>query len=330
MITYIDSSKSIKEPFYVLVCIDEVSKFIFYSFLKRKLSIYVKQGFVSIIEKIRTMQKLNPIFSINENLIFYSDYGEEFMFKEVKKICESKHSKIINIGTPSVTKLGIIERAIRTLQEMMALSINDISNKYQYKNEIKKVINMYNKQKHSFIKMSPINFLKSEPKHLKPWNISSKKNETFDYFSNKKSIAKKLKKIKKEFPIMQTVRLYKKLKFHKKRSHFSTWSNEIYLIDGYKIPLLSESDIGLYLLKQNGKRMKGITYKGNVKKVKMSDYLQIKKVVSFMKKKKAIRCSFDNFPDDYYKDILLSELNNYIIPKKIRNIINNWREKNGI
>ena len=49
-----------------------------------------------------------------------------------------------------------------------------------------------------------------------------------------------------------------------------------------------------------------------------------------MKRKKSVRCSFDNYPNSYYKDILLSDLNKYSIPKRIRQEINNWRKKNDI
>merc|ERR1711947_65899 len=90
---------------------------------------------------------------------------------------------------------------------------------------------------------------------------------------------------------------------------------------------LSYSDVGIYLSDMNGKQIKGITYRENLKKVKMSDYMQIKKIIAYMKRKKSLRCSFDNYPNSYYKDILLSDLNKYSIPKRIRQEINNWRKK---
>merc|ERR1711954_340123 len=158
-------------------------------------------------------------------------------------------------------------------------------------------------------------------------DINQQSNNNFDYFKNRKKIKTKLKEIKKEFPIMQKVRLFKKIKKQNKRSHRSTWSNAIYVVKGYKIPLLSDSDVGIYLTDMNGKQIKGITYRENLKKVKKSDYIQIKKIIAYMKRKKSVRCSFDNYPNSYYKDILLSDLNKYSIPKRIRQEINNWRKK---
>ena len=328
LITY--SKKKDQVNFYALICIDEVSKFIFSSFLRNKQKNSVKNAFSSIIKKIRHIKNQNQLHNITQDLTFYADAGEEFKFKNVIEYCEKNNSKIINIGTPGVTKLGIVERAIRTLQEMLAISINDISNKFQYKKELKKVIKMYNKQTHSFLKMSPSKFLDKITIDFKPWDVYHKSNTNFDYFKNRKKIKKKLKEIKKEFPIMQKVRLYKKIKKQNKRSHKSNWSNEIYLVKGYKTPLLSYSDVGIYLSDMNGKQIKGITYRENLKKVKMSDYMQIKKIIAYMKRKKSLRCSFDNYPNSYYKDILLSDLNKYSIPKRIREEINNWRKKNDI
>ena len=109
----------------------------------------------------------------------------------------------------------------------------------------------------------------------------SDKKKNFNY---KQKIKNKLEMTKKNFPIMQTVRLFKKVKKQYKRSHFSSWSNQIYFVDGYKIPLQNESDIGIYLSNHAGIRIKGITYSQHLKKVNMSNYLQIKNIITFIKK----------------------------------------------
>ena len=78
-----------------------------------------------------------------------------------------------------------------------------------------------------------------------------------------------------------------------------------------------------------GQRVKGIMYEVNLKKVTVSDYMEIKNIISFMNRKKALRCSFYNYPDSFYKDIKLSDLNNYVMSKKIRKRINDWKIKHG-
>ena len=272
-----------KINFYVLVCIDQVSKFAFCSFLKNKLSKDVKQAFNTILQKIEKKRKENPISYFTNKIIFYGDFGQEFVFKEVKNYCLEKGAKLINIGMPSVTKLGIVERLIRTLQEMISVNLENIETKEQYKKEFKLVLNIYNNQTHSFLNTSPKSYLESKEINSEPWNI--KKQNNFNYFKNKKIIQKHLKLIKKQFPINQPVRMFKKVKKYYKHSQFSTWSNQIYFVNSYKIPLLSESDIGIYLEDQSGKKLNGITYKNNLKKVKIPDYMKIKKIITFLKKK---------------------------------------------
>lgn len=327
LVTFIE--KDVKSPLYVLLCVCQVTKYAFCSFLQRKLSKDVIQGISSILHKIKEKKKMNP-FNVDNNFItFYGDFGQEFIFEVVKKFCKENNSKLINAGMPTVSKLGIVERLIRTLQEMLSVTLNDVTTKQDYKKEFKLVLKMYNKQKHTFLKNSPEQSMFSLHKYRKPWDISRDRTNDFDYYNNKKLVKEKLILAKQRFPLNQTVRLFKKAKTTQKRSHVSTWSNQIYSIDGYKIPLLSKSDIGLYLKDQKGNRINGITYSPYIKKVIQSDYMQIKNIIAYMNRKKSVKCSFVNYPDSYYKDIKVSELNKYIIPKRLRKKIKHWREKNG-
>ena len=61
------------------------------------------------------------------------DYGEEFKFKQVVNYIESLNYKIIQIGSPAISKLGTIERSIRTIQEKIAFYLDDIYNRKNYK-----------------------------------------------------------------------------------------------------------------------------------------------------------------------------------------------------
>ena len=255
------------------------------------------------MHKIKQKQKQNPFNDDNYFLTFYGDFGQEFVFEEVKNYFKKHNSKLINAGMPTISKLGIIERLIKTVQEMLSVTLNDVTTKEEYKKEFKLVLKMYNKQQHTFLKNSPEESLFTLHEYRKPWDISRDRTNDFDYYTNKKLVRDKLKLVKKKFPLNQTVRLFKKAKSTQKKSHVSTWSNQIYFIDGYKIPLLSKSDIGLYLKNQSGQRISGITYFEYLKKVRKSDYMQIKniKITKKMTRIKTLKCSFVNYPDSYYR-----------------------------
>ena len=314
---------------YVLLVIDQVSKFCFAAFFKRKKEENIVEGFKTIINEIRTKQNENILTYLNQNMLFLTDYGEEFKFSKVVRCIESNNSKIMQIGSPAYSKLGIIERAIRTMQEKLAFFIDDITNVRDYKKYFRKILKMYNNQYHTFLKMSPNQYIKSFESLKKPWNMYKNQHDKFNYKKNKKEIRIKLKKIKKKYKILQPVRIKIKLKSLYKRSHYTTFSDEIFFVDNYKIPLLNDQSIGIYLIDQNGQRKKGITYIEDIKKTVLPNYNKIKKIIVKLNKQKKIRCSFENFPNNYYRDIPISDLNQFIVPKKIRKEIDIWRKQNG-
>ena len=118
---------------YILLVIDQVSNCSFSAFFKRKKEENIVEGFNTIISQIRKKQKENVFTYLNQKLLFLTDYGEEFKFNKVKTFIESNDSKIRQIGRPGLSKLGIVERAIRTMQEKMAFYIEDINNIKDYK-----------------------------------------------------------------------------------------------------------------------------------------------------------------------------------------------------
>ena len=270
------------------MAVDQVSKFAFAAFLKKKKDANVIQGFKTIINEIREKQKENIFTQTSDNILFQSDYGEEFKFKKVVNFIQSLNSKIIQIGSPNISKLGIVERAIRTLQEKMAFYLDDIYNRNHYKKYFRKRLKIYNNDYHSFLKMSPSEYIKSSTILKDPWNMYNK-NKKFNYNENKKQILIKLKKVKKEFKIMQPVRRKRLIKSVYKRSHYSNWSDEIFFIDGFKIPLLKDENIGIYLIDRNGKKKEGITYTYNLKKVILPNHNKIKKIIVKLKKKKNVK-----------------------------------------
>ena len=179
-----------------MLIIDQVSKFCFAAFFKRKKEENIVEGFKTIMQEIRTKQNENILTYLNTNMLFLTDYGEEFKFSKVVRYLESNNCKIVQIGTPAYSKLGIIERAIRTMQEKMAFFIDDITNVRDYKKYFRKILKMYNNQYHTFLKMSPTKYIESFQYLKKPWNMYNKE-DNFNYSKNKKAIRNKLNKIKK-------------------------------------------------------------------------------------------------------------------------------------
>ena len=300
------------------------------SFETHKLLICISYKVVfDNLPKIKNKKAENVFSSINSHITLLSDYGEEFKFKKVVKYINSSNATIINIGVPTISKLGIIERTIRTLQEKLAIYIEDIYNRKQYIKYFKKVVDVYHNNKHSFLNASPNEYLDRDYISANPWNMY-KSNNNFNYKENKYKISKKIDNIKKKYKIMQPVRRKINLKHVYKRSHYSSWSDEIFFIDGFKRPLTNNESIGIYIIDRLGKRQKGITYSWNLKKVHVPEYNKIKKIILKMKKRKMIRFSFENFPNSYYRDVNISDLNQFLIPKKIRKEISDWLNENGI
>lgn len=314
---------------YVLLVIDQVSKYVFCTFFNRKKENNLLQGFKTVIKYIKEKKEKNLFSSLNENMRFFADFGEEFKFKKVVNYIESLNSKIIQIGSPKISKLGIIERAIRTIQEKLAFYLDDIHNKKQYKKYFKHILRIYNNDNHSFLNTTPNKYINSTNILKIPWNMYNS-NNTFNYKDNKDKIRKKLNIIKQKYKIMQPVRRKIILKKVYKRSHYTNWSDEIFFIDGYKIPLKKNESIGIYLIDRLGNRKKGISYSENLKKVLVPNYNKIKKIWEKMTKRKMIRCSFENFPNSFYRDIKISDLKQFIIPKRIRKEIDDWRKENDI
>ena len=112
-----------------MICIDVVSKYVFYSFLERKLRENVKLAISIILKNIRKEKKKSLFYNVNKSLTFFADYSQDFLFEDVKRYCKEKGAILLDNGMPGVKKLGIVERLIRSLQEMFSVTINDIVSK---------------------------------------------------------------------------------------------------------------------------------------------------------------------------------------------------------
>ena len=143
--------------------------------------------------------------SINSDITFLADYGEESKFKNVIKYIESLNAKIIQIGVPKISKLGIVERLIRTLQQKLSIYIEDIYNRKQYIRYFKHVVNVYHNNKHSFLNESPNKYLNKNYISKDPWNMY-KSNDDFKYKDNKYSKDNKINNIKRNINLINNIK----------------------------------------------------------------------------------------------------------------------------
>lgn len=124
-------------------------------------------------------------------------------------------------------------------------------------------------------------------------NDHTKYQKSFDYSKNKLKIDRKLNLIKSKLPLNTTVRVKVPKEKLLKRSHQSNLSDTIYLVNGFKRPLKFTEDIGIYLSDLKGKDISGIFYYKQLKLISNQTYQKIHKIITFLKKKKAIRWALE-------------------------------------
>ena len=115
----------------------------------------------------------------------------------------------------------------------------------------------------------------------------------------------------------------------KKRSHVSSWTDVIYYVARYKLPITSSEDIGIYLMNHSGQEYEGIAYSQWLKPVAKPGFTKIKKIITF-KQNHIIKVSFYNFPNNFYVDIQLSDLQYYQYSRTIRDQVRKYKEENAI
>lgn len=113
--------------------------------------------------------------------------------------------------------------------------------------------------------------------------------KNFDYEKAKKMISKMVFQMKKKYPFNTTVRIQLIKEKLLKKSHQTSWSDQNYLIDGFKRPLKTSEDVGIYLTDLNGERLPGVFYEKQLKVIPVQKYKKVHKIITFLKKKKAIR-----------------------------------------
>lgn len=126
---------------YILVVIDCFSKFIWARAVKRKTGEEVTRAFADILNKHG--RKPNNL---------QSDQGKEFFNRHFQELVK-KH-RINHYNTYSDKKAAIVERAIRTLKEMIFKKFS-LNGNYRWIDFLQEVVNTYNNKRHRTIGMKP-------------------------------------------------------------------------------------------------------------------------------------------------------------------------------
>ena len=128
---------------FLLVLIDVATKKIFVRCLKKKTAEETRDAIRSIIDSMGT--------AVPKKIL--SDFGKEFLNRQVKSYLESKN---IQLGHPSrpETKLGVVERVNRTIQDLLYGEMRSRQS-YRFIDYIQLLVDGYNSREHRTIKMTP-------------------------------------------------------------------------------------------------------------------------------------------------------------------------------
>lgn len=181
---------------YILTCVDVYSRFSFVEPMKSKTGPETAKAIENIIKKASSPPEK-----------IWCDEGREFYNKDVDKLRAKYNISIYS--TYGVAKSSIVERFNRTFKGIMYKQFT-INGDHVWYNILDKLINNYNKKKHSTINNTPYNVYYNQ--------IDIKKNRIDDR-----------KETKPKFKLNDRVRIsYKKDPFYK--SYLPNWSHQIYTI----------------------------------------------------------------------------------------------------
>ena len=142
----------------------------------------------------------------------WTDKGKEFYYKNLKEVLDKRNVKLYS--TENEEKSSVVERWNRTIKTKMWKRFTE-QNSTQYLKMLPDIINKYNNNYHSSIKMTPV-------------EASKKKNEGIVYYNLYSNL--KATKTKPKFKVGDRVRIskYKRKTFDK--GYTPNWTEEIFII----------------------------------------------------------------------------------------------------
>ena len=133
---------------YLLMVIDLFSKYGWIKPLRDKRSETVSKAFDEMFETSKRKPK-----------ILWSDKGSEFISKHFKEFLKKKDIKLYH--TENQEKSNVVERWNKTIKDKM-WKMFSANNNTVYWDKIDKLVDDYNKTRHSSIKMKPVDASKKE------------------------------------------------------------------------------------------------------------------------------------------------------------------------
>ena len=223
---------------YLLTVIDVLSKYAFVEPLKKKDGPTVAKAFVKIFDdSLRVPEKL------------VTDWGKEFINKDVKKILDDYDVELIL--SQSDKKACVIERFNRTLKTRMWRFFTG-TGYFKYIEHLQDFVRNYNDTYHSAIKMKP-----------KDVNLKTYKSAWENLYKTKWPGKVKLKQSKFKHEIGDEVRL-NKVKGVFDKGYLPSYSKEIYKIHkriNWEPPVYK-------LLNPDNSEREGIYYENEIQSVK--------------------------------------------------------------
>ena len=250
---------------YLLMVIDVFSKYGWIRGLKDKKTETVSKAFDDIFKSKRKPRML------------WTDKGSEFISKHFKDFLKREGMKLYH--TENEEKSSVVERWNKTMKNRMWKMLT-VNNNTVYWNKIDKLVDDYNNNTHSSIKMSPV-------------EASKKKNESKVWF-NLYGDSIYLKPGKSTFAIGNRVRIskYKRKVFDK--GYTPNWTEEIFVID----KVLPTKPVKYSIVDTMGESIKGSFYEQELQKAKQQTF-RTEKVIRRDNKKKMALVKWSGYPDKF-------------------------------
>lgn len=242
LIDLVAYSRDNKGHKYILVVIDNFSKFVWTEPLKTKSAEDVSRAFAKILNGHRQPKNLQ------------TDDGKEFFNSKFHALME-KYG-INHYKTYSIIKAAIVERVIRTLKNKLFKTFN-LYGSYKWIDKINDITNEYNNTRHRTIGMRPKDVDASKEKHL-----------LNTVYSHIKTIGKQ------KFKVDDVVRI-SKYKHVFNKGYTPNWTTELFKIDRVRL-----TNPTVYLLKDmRGNPVHGGFYAEELQKTRVPDEYLVEKVL---------------------------------------------------